>query len=604
MIVQVWDPNTQVAPLISPPSSYHELVDRYVRLYTHNVDLGRIEPFVWPWRFLHVYLFLLYFIVIPPSWLDAQQAKGSSLREWRRWACVNGKYPVYLAFVWRSLDTIYYCRSPASAVSYAIGLTTMFAIWAFAALFVFRDARFDALRLEREKIPSIAMPKMNGNGHRASNGTAHNGAAPNGSVSNGTVSNGTILNGNVSNGSPSVATSNGVVSRKKSRQTSAAAVPCKTDTELKKSEDGYRYYWQPLPPTVLHRAVWILDLISSFRGAGWKHQVRTMAAPPAHIIAQLPADQRPTAKPTCRSYTTTAELLRANLVSITVAYILWDMLKAVMLTDPYFIGIIDSPSPAWLPQTVAQSPTAVRLLRTAMSGTGVILLLRAWFALSPLFFVGVLGPLFRALPYYGLDIKAEPWLYPDVFGDPAFIASHGIAGLWGAWWQQIFRNTFSAPAEALAASMGWKARSGQAKVSGMVVAFVISGTLHLAASWTQVGRTRPIMAFLYFPLQGVGIAVETAISMVLTRVGVAAWFGEDTKRIIRTVWTVFAVFVSAPFFADDMARGGIWLFEPVPISYVRGLGMGGVASDGWWCWHGAHIWWHSAQRWWESGIAV
>ena len=62
------------------------------------------------------------------------------------------------------------------------------------------------------------------------------------------------------------------------------------------------------------------------------------------------------------------------------------------------------------------------------------------------------------------------------------------------------------------------------------------------------------------------------------------------------------LYYTAPLLVDDFAKGGIWLFEPIPFSPLRGLGFG-AEGEGWWCWHGRLIGWHHGARWWQSGIS-
>lgn len=50
------------------------------------------------------------------------------------------------------------------------------------------------------------------------------------------------------------------------------------------------------------------------------------------------------------------------------------------------------------------------------------------------------------------------------------------------------------------------------------------------------------------------------------------------------VGTVGWLYLTGPLLADDFARCGIWLFEPVPVSIVRG-GLG----ERWWCWGGRWV---------------
>jgi len=62
------------------------------------------------------------------------------------------------------------------------------------------------------------------------------------------------------------------------------------------------------------------------------------------------------------------------------------------------------------------------------------------------------------------------------------------------------------------------------------------------------------------------------------------------------------LYFTAPLLVDDFARGGIWLFEPVPFSLFRGLGLGSE-GDGWWCCGGGLVEWRSGEGWWDTGIA-
>jgi len=53
---------------------------------------------------------------------------------------------------------------------------------------------------------------------------------------------------------------------------------------------------------------------------------------------------------------------------------------------------------------------------------------------------------------------------------------------------------------------------------------------------------------------------------------------------------------------DDFARDRLWLYEPVPVSPLRALGLG-VRGDGWWCWGGQWLYLYMGVRWWKSGMA-
>ena len=64
-------------------------------------------------------------------------------------------------------------------------------------------------------------------------------------------------------------------------------------------------------------------------------------------------------------------------------------------------------------------------------------------------------------------------------------------------------------------------------------------------------------------------------------------------------------YYTAPLLIDDLAAGGTFLYEPVPFSISRLLGLGGKDELSL-CWASPLTWlsWHGADLWWESGLVV
>ena len=133
----------------------------------------------------------------------------------------------------------------------------------------------------------------------------------------------------------------------------------------------------------------------------------------------------------------------------------------------------------------------------------------------------------------------------------------------------------------------------------VLVAFACSGALHACASYATLGDTRPISgAFMFFMLQPVGIIAQKAFSGWMKSTGLREkmplWLRYAGNMAVVVGWC----FLTGPNIADDFAATGIWLYEPLPISPLRGL-----RGEGWWCWGGGWVRWHSAERWWQSGLA-
>lgn len=341
------------------------------------------------------------------------------------------------------------------------------------------------------------------------------------------------------------------------------------------------YVWQKLPPTLYHRLDWVCDLESNFRGVRWNYQISGLLSPPSHTQSSLENSSIPSAE--SRSYLTRTDLIRRDLPNFLLCLIALDVLKTVILRDPYFWGLPPSiPSPFPHP----------RLFRILLSLASVYTSLLTIFLLSPLVFGVVLGP-------NTLGQHAWPWLYPSFFGPSSQVYRKGLAGLWGQWWHQLFRFAFEQAGEFAGRVTGWRKESQKGTLLRVAVAFACSGILHACASYTTLGDTKPIYrSFLFFMLQPVGIMVQRVLSGWMKNEGIRAripiWLRGTGNLFLVAIWC----YVVGPIVADDFAATGIWLYEPLPFSPIRGL-----RGDGFWRWGGPWVRWYSADRWWRSGLA-
>jgi hypothetical protein len=358
------------------------------------------------------------------------------------------------------------------------------------------------------------------------------------------------------------------------------------------------FAWQPYPLTpFIERLDWVLDIFCNFRGAGWNWRTSALPPPPKDIQAQLqhnsatlPRTSNRTHASQTRLYTTRTALFKANATSALLGYIALDALKTTIMHDRYFWGLTTSPSP------VFASPLLTHISRLVLSQLAIKTALQTLFALGPLFFCFALGP---AL----LGARAEPWMYPDTWASYTVVLDAGLAGWWGNWWHQTFRFAFAEPSRVALAALGLDRTTPVARAGQLLVAFGLSGVVHAAGSLTCAGPTRPVRGPLaFFLLQALGIFVEGVVAQALgTQRRVPAW----AMRVWRFVYVHTWFYYTAHLLCDDFASGGIWLFEPVPVSLFRGLGFGADPRDGWWCWGGVLdvLRWHRGEKWWGSGIA-
>lgn len=307
-----------------------------------------------------------------------------------------------------------------------------------------------------------------------------------------------------------------------------------------------------------------------------------------------------------RRYTTSREWLRAKLGHLLLGYLSLDLLSVIMMKDPYFIlgpdfanATADGAAAVALPPYLASLPSLVLFTyRSLVCFAAIFLAIENIFLCAGLFAHFVLRRL------YGT--RAELWHFPSVFGSFIYgVADRGMAGFWGAWWHQTFRTAFAAPGLWLTRKGYIDSRSPRGKAAIGLLAFAQSGFLHCLGSVSCVPPGKPWQPPTFFLLSWAGLIVQVAWTAALR-----AMLGREspmpsTLRRAGNVVFVFAWLNAVQFLlADDFARAGVWLLEPVPASLFRGLGLG-KPGDSWWRWDAFLLpGWYRGSRWWLSGISM
>ncbi|KAG8532226.1 uncharacterized protein KY384_003867 [Bacidia gigantensis] len=609
--------NSLRATFSSGPVDYRDvLAHRFQGAAKQAFESGEFRPFVWPWDSLGPNLLILY-LLIPPT--------ESRLVHWLRW-------PVFAVVLVKAVDCILYARSEWVSVGYGIGLLNAWAVLWSATLILFNDARKDFRRVE-----GVVRSEVGGSGECAFLGRLARKEGLNDSSACGDdvgrqdtdsidvdsqLQSNDIMNGSTgsfggksghSGESASVAhgdgndqkpLDDGIRKRHGLKDESSVENQDKEllkrkvashQSEMNKEIDDHSqqpqqksnlqigaFRWQHLPADFFHRLDWVLDLISSFRGPRWSHQISGMTPPPQDIQSQL--QNSPFGPPTSFSTISRRQLLRKRIPEFIGLVLLLDILKSICMEDPYFLSLgPNTPSPFPRP----------RLSRILLSVSFVYASLQTIFLLAPLVMVGLLSP-------KAIDQHAQPWLYSPYFGSVRAFSKKGLAGAWGQWWQQLFRFGFEQAGEAAARliGQGWEKKTKKGQALRVFMAFACSGALHACASYTSLGPTKPLNSMLFFLLQILGVMGQRAMSIWLKTLGMTQklpwWSREAGNAVFVATW----FYITGPLVADDFAAVGIWLYEPVPVSLVRGL-----RGKGWWFWGGSWIRFHRADKWWQSGLA-
>lgn len=345
-----------------------------------------------------------------------------------------------------------------------------------------------------------------------------------------------------------------------------------TDDQDKKnatSKPARRYRWQSYPEhSLLARLSWTADIWTNFRGLGWSFAVPGLPSLPAHVQRDLypdhPADDKRVSATGLARFDSRAEALRHHAWLVVKGYLATDVLGTLVRRDKYFWGVRGAPAPAYLPEVLRTSPLLlIRSYRMLVGMSLVWMGLRTVYALGPVIFLGVLDTRI-------LGAQAEPWLYPDQYGSYTCALDRGLAGWWGGWWHQIFRRTFGAAGSWVCRRLGVHERSVKGKLVHVWCAFLLSGVLHACGSATQMGDTRPLRGpMAFFLMQPLGVMLEMGARVLFASGFPDARFPRWAKRAFNFVWVHAWFWLTAPLLVDDIAAGGLWMIDPIPLSPLR-----------------------------------
>lgn len=282
-----------------------------------------------------------------------------------------------------------------------------------------------------------------------------------------------------------------------------------------------------------------------------------------------------------------------------IGYFLLDIIKTTMLHDPYFLF---GPTTYALPPHLAWlHPWVLKVMRQSLGAAGIIVAIELIFSIPPMLTILV--------PHsWNLPLTWTPPYFPSTWGSASALLDQGLGGLWGTWWHQTFRLGFSAP-------YSWALREGylqprtvSARLFSVVCAFGISSLLHASGSFTEVADTKPLHAPVFFLSQALGVILQTTGTSYFKPqiVKLPLWLRRTGNVLFILLW----MHLFGSWLIDDFSRCKIWLFEPVLLSYARGLGFGKGEPAGWgsfWLgsrWEPIGLRWYSGKHWWESGIAI
>ncbi|KIW25020.1 uncharacterized protein PV07_10696 [Cladophialophora immunda] len=562
-----------------PVSLYRQTLAKRQRQYDYAIATDEYTPFLYPWDSLPA-LYLLLAIAITPK-IPPRPARAA-------------RYIAFVSVLCHGVYVVRHRRTLWLAAGYGIGLMIAWGVIMSGALLLCNDVRRDFRRLEKRAVKTES----------ADSDPAKLTAT---------------------SSQPDPTQDVGMTKRRmpSSYPFSGTKQSFPRSKKPQPPSQPYKLVWEGYPYNSgwYHVLDWTLDLMTSFRAVGWEHRISTVGRidpsaqrdTPEKVSATGGSSDESQASSTISQYSRSPQLraLRGFITN----YLLLDFLKTVMVTDPYFLGIapLESRTPwRWLARLDDAVPIATRFFRLGITMFGVVSALSLIFSLSPLFFATILPALVDVTKITKAPLL-ELWMYP-VYWQPlsTSVMSSGLAGLWGKCWHQMFRFGISEPSRVLIERLNLDARVDVARVVRLLVAFTLSGSIHASASYTtfSLNGSHPFSGpLLFFFLQGIGILLQSFIVKLLHRN--APWVKDLPSAVGQTVNVLFVVsylYFTGPLLANDFANSGVWLFEPVPISLFRGIGLGpGGKDEGWWVWNqegSRSMGWWMGDRWWERALAI
>jgi hypothetical protein len=330
--------------------------------------------------------------------------------------------------------------------------------------------------------------------------------------------------------------------------------------------------WESMPQSIPRRIFWVLDLLSGFRGVHWVWNSKPL--PPF-----LPALSNPSSKGT---------ILLRNAFHFIIDYLLIDLAKCLMIADPFFINYPGNQSTTHITPYITSS-LGLYTYRMLLCAAGVFIAVDLISTFTMLLQVNILGPEI-------IGLNAFPILFPPIWGSPRAVLIKGLRGFWGETWHQMFRKQFTSVGDAITDAVlrttqqniqpqktskvqnGLEART----LIRTLTVFLLAGILHAAASYTLLGPTRPWASFAFFALQPLGIAIQSTCSWFFVFDRTSHW-KVIFRQISNLIFTMLWLWTTSGLLLNDLTSGGMWIFEPIPVSFIRGLGFS-KKDQRWWCW--------------------
>ncbi|POS82709.1 hypothetical protein EPUL_006774 [Erysiphe pulchra] len=358
-------------------------------------------------------------------------------------------------------------------------------------------------------------------------------------------------------------------------------------------KDTYEYFWQSYPENFKERFSWVWDLLINYRGPGWDWSVPIVRKLTPEILSKLENPEEVVDSNDSRKCSKSGSCERFRQISFFIfGYLVVDAVWHLMMQDPYFKF---GPNTYELPSHLKSlHPIALYLYRMTLVAFMLISSMRTGYAMCNAFMGYILGPKV-------LGLRGEPIYYNQVWGNFSKVYDRGLGGLWGNYWHQTFRNVFTAPTDLLLEKGYIKPGKFTTKLIGLAIAFILSGFIHWASMITAFGDTKPFDEFIFYGLQGIGVALQSGLSKIFSSTIVKLPI--SIRKIGNLLFTLVWFYLTAWLEADNLSRSGLLLIPAIPFSPLAYFGFG-EQDVNWNCWGFVAPMWYTGKNFIDSGIFI
>ncbi|KAJ6551907.1 membrane bound O-acyl transferase family-domain-containing protein [Mycena capillaripes] len=274
------------------------------------------------------------------------------------------------------------------------------------------------------------------------------------------------------------------------------------------------------------RVKWAFQLFFNARGIGWAHEPR----------AAIPSRAPPN--------TLRINFIVRQLGCLCITFLLFDLANLHARWNPAFYMRTGMVSAGWRWRVTGTAAWAV----AACSGMSM-----AHYTASIL--CVALG-------------VSRPQDWPPLFGDLADAAS--VRTFWARGWHQIMRRSLCAHAKFISDTLRLPPRSPASVSVKICCAFALSGLVHYLGEAVPMGYGRS-GSLIFFGIQPVAIALETLVTVLSQRVGVA--LPGLARKAVGWAWVLGWFVLTLPIMQDPLLQTGE-MDSRMDASVIMGLWRG------------------------------